>query len=164
MSRRIALVAALAVCAGLFSSGVANAEESNQLSVELVPGANMSVFDEPTYGLEGVWHASFDFTSEFDVVVTNTGYQLDDDLYVFLSTRLEVVGYDGSDWDCWDVEGGIQCLNQDTTVHGEAWPTLHVEARQHFGWVPDDTLDAYADSSVGDAHAGVPLWYVSPSQ
>jgi hypothetical protein len=163
MFRRIALTAALALCAGLLSTGVASADESNRLDIALIPGAHMEVYDEPYYDLEDVWHADFTYTSEFDVVVTNTGYQLDDDLYVFLSTTLEVVGYEGSDWDCWDVDGGVQCLNQDTTVHDEAWPTLHVETKLGpMGWVPDGTLDAYASSSVGDAHAGVPLWYASP--
>lgn len=153
------MVAALAVCTGFFSSGVASADESNRLAVELVPVYNMTVFDEPDYGLEGVWHTSNASTSLFDVVVTNTGYELDDDLSVFVSTTLEVVDYEGSDWDCWDVEGGVQCLNQDTTVHGEAWPTLrivsHLISDEQDPW---DTLDVYADSSVGDAHAGVPLW------
>jgi len=134
------------------------------MSIDLVPGRGMEVYDEPNYDLEGVWHAAFTGTSTFDVVVTNTGYALDDDLNLFISTRLHVVGYEGDDWDCWDVEGGIQCLNQDTVVHDEAWPTLHVEARQNFGWVPDDTLDAYGSSSTGDAHTGVPLWYASPGQ
>jgi hypothetical protein len=165
MSRRIALTAALAVCAGFLTSGVASADESNQLAIELVPGSNMTVFDEPDYGLEGVWHTSHVSTSTFDVVVTNTGYQLDDDLHVFLSTTLDVVSYEGSDWDCWDVEGGVRCLNQDTTVHGEAWPTLHVETHLRSGARdPYDTLDAYADSSVGDAHVGVPLWGPSPER
>ncbi|MET1072457.1 MAG: hypothetical protein ABWY11_07420 [Umezawaea sp.] len=138
---------------------MANADDSNRLAIELVLGFNMTVFDEPDYGLEGVWHTSHVSTSTFDIVVTNTGFALDDDLNVFLSTTLDVVDYEGSDWDCWDVDGGVQCLNQDTTVHDEAWPALHITTHLPSGeWEPYDTLDVYADSSVGDAHAGVPLW------
>lgn len=99
---------------------------------------------------------------KFDLVVTNVVGHDEQGLSVFISfpiDRLEVTGYEGDGWDCWDVaEGpgaeGVECTQDHLIVHEEAWPTLTVETKA--GSIhTQDSIDVYAEAGGHDAvHAG----------
>jgi hypothetical protein len=105
----------------------------------------------------GYWYGSNSGEKTFTVTVTDNHQKNDDTVNVFVSVptdQLEVMGYDGDDWNCWDVDGGIECDNEDTVVPQEAWPVLTVTVDSH-GLEVADTFDAYANAANGTGHDGV---------
>lgn len=148
MFRRIALAAAVLVGASVLAAPAASADESNGLAVELVPGTYIKVS-------RGEWFAPPNrFPYSFHINVTDVGELDDDGLRVFVSVPFSITGFEGERWDCWDVEGGAECEIGDWVVPGETWPTLTIFGSGH-GF--DDSIDVYATSTNGDAHAGVPF-------
>ncbi|WP_439661824.1 hypothetical protein ACSHWB_10125 [Lentzea sp. HUAS TT2] len=102
---------------------------------------------------------------KFDLGVTNVAGHDEQGLSVFLSfptDRLDVTGYTGDGWDCWDVNDGpgaegLRCTQDHLIVHEEAWPTLTVETRAFSIWT-QDTLDVYAEAGGHDeVHAAQPF-------
>ncbi|MET9228806.1 hypothetical protein [Lentzea sp. NPDC003310] len=99
---------------------------------------------------------------EFALDITNVAGHDEHGLSVFVSfptDRLEVTGYEGDGWTCWDVAGGpgaegIECEQDHLIVHEEAWPTLVVETRAEQIWT-QDSIDVYAEANGHEAvHAG----------
>jgi hypothetical protein len=144
---KLSLATAVAVGAALVVAPTASADESNGLDVALVRGASIATRN-------GVWIGLFNRTFSFHVDVTDVGDQDDDGLSVFVSVPFTISGYQGDRWECWDVEGGARCEISDVVVPGETWPRLTIEGS---GRHIDDTIDVYASSRLGDAHAGVPF-------
>ena len=99
---------------------------------------------------------------KFDLDITNVVGHDEQGLSVFISfptDRLDVTGYTGDGWDCWDVNDGpgaegLRCTQDHLIVHEEAWPTLTVETRA--GSIhTQDSIDVYAEAGGHDAvHAG----------
>ncbi|TWP45191.1 hypothetical protein FKR81_39605 [Lentzea tibetensis] len=104
----------------------AESGERPPVSIELTPGKGVAI--NKTYGY---WEARS--SAEFSVKVTDKGDgDLDEmDAYVFVPAEVEVTGFSGEGWDCWDVEGGIECHTGHLVVPGEAWPTLTVRNQVH---------------------------------
>ncbi|MET8756684.1 hypothetical protein [Lentzea sp. NPDC004782] len=112
----------------------------------------------------GRWYIRGGMPGSFSVDVTNRSDHDVSDLYLRISfppSKLEVVGYEGDHWDCWDVEGGpgvegVHCRTAGFLAGpGKSFPTLLVRTmgREHH----TDTLDVYAETAGEvDAHAGVP--------
>jgi hypothetical protein len=144
------LAAAVVVGASVLLTPAASADESNGLEVELVPGQFISARN-------GVWTGVSIRTYRFHINVTDVGELDDDGLHLFVSVPFSVRGYEGDRWDCWDVDGGAECEIADVVVPGETWPTLTILGS---GTHIDDTIDVYATSTQGDAHAGVPFQVV----
>ena len=148
MMRRLSLTTALAVGAAFLVVPTASADESNGIDVVLTPGTGISSSDS---GWRGLARRSMRFT----VDVTDIGDQDDDGLSVFVSVPFTVRG-SGDRWDCSAVEGGLQCEIDDLVVPGETWPTLTLDGSTTIGYLRD-SVDVYAESTNGDAHAGVPF-------
>jgi hypothetical protein len=104
---------------------------------------------------DGAWVSRTQFT--FAMTFTDVDVDNDEGLSVFISIpeEADVRGYDGERWDCWDVDGGLECANPDLVVPGEAWPTLGLRGQvlnARYG----DTLDVYATGQdQREAHWGV---------
>jgi hypothetical protein len=146
MFRRTALIATAALAA-LFLTPAANAESGHNLDAYLIRGSDLP------WDRDG-WVAGPGQSFHFSVMVVNTGGQADIDLSVFVSVPFEVTGYSGEGWDCWDVDGGVECSIPDLVVDQESWPRLTIEAVAGPD-VMQDSIDAYADSRHGDVHTGV---------
>ncbi|MFI6099041.1 hypothetical protein ACIA8G_26100 [Lentzea sp. NPDC051213] len=114
------------------------------------------------------WAMRQNTPGSFAVDITSQAGHDEQGLSVFISfptDNLEVTGYEGDDWTCWDVnEGlgaeGIRCTQPHLIVHGEAWPTLEVYTltiRDH-----TDSIDVYAETDGHQAHATQPYSVSSP--
>jgi hypothetical protein len=143
------LTTALAVGAAFLVVPAANADESNGIDVVLTPKNGISSSDT---GWRGFQRRSMRFTID----VTDIGDLNDDGLSVFVSVPYGIGAFSGDRWDCWDVEGGLRCEIGDLVVPGESWPTLTIDGGTSEGYVRD-SVDVYAESTHGDAHAGVPF-------
>ncbi|TWP45189.1 hypothetical protein FKR81_39595 [Lentzea tibetensis] len=148
---------AAAVCAAaalsLAASPLAHAsDEPSPVSIDLDRGMGMGV------DREGTWTANtFGY---FTVDLSDAADENLDEVSVFVSVpdAVEVADYSGDDWDCWDVDGGIECHNPQLMVPGEAWPTLTVHLYVHDHMDDVGSIDVYATTGdFGPAHEGVPF-------
>jgi len=129
----------------------AGATEGGTLGVALTPGRG--ILASPNF-----WYIHGTF--KFSVEVTDIGGDDDENLFVFISIpdEIDVTLYSGTRWYCEDVDGGVDCMNPDYVVPGEAWPLLTITARGSTR--VSDTLDVYAIADSDDeAHVGVPFLY-----
>jgi hypothetical protein len=142
-----AVAVAVGVSFALAPIAQADPDPSDPLRVDLNAGTGW-------VSTNGYWYGSEFGEKTFTVTVTDNHGKNDDTVNVFVSLptdRLEVVGYDGDDWNCWDVAGGIECENDDTVVPQQAWPALTVTVDSH-GLEVTDTFDAYANTANGSGH------------
>jgi hypothetical protein len=150
----LGLAAALLLSA---SSVPAAHADGGWASVEMTPAEGWKVL--PT----GYWYMRGGWPGAVDIAVANRSGKDVGDLYVRISfppDKLEVTGYEGDHWRCWDVVGqpgaeGVHCVADGfLAVPGEAFPKLRIKTvgREHH----TDTLDVYAETSGDTAHAGVP--------
>ncbi|ANZ37685.1 hypothetical protein BBK82_18120 [Lentzea guizhouensis] len=142
------LLSAVAVPAAQAETGFA--------SVELTPTSGWLVQSNGTWNIRG------GYAGGFAIDVTNQSAGDVDDLHLrisFPTDKLEVTGYEGDHWTCWDVAGGpgvegVHCQADFLAVPQEAFPTLTLGTKGHQHHT--DTLDVYAESGGHDeVHAGV---------
>ncbi|MEU7479409.1 hypothetical protein AB0A63_25705 [Lentzea sp. NPDC042327] len=130
--------------------------ETGFASVALTPTSGWLV------GPDGTWKVRGGYAGGFAIDITNRSAVDVDDLYVrvsFPTDELEVTGYEGDHWTCWDVAGGpgvegVHCQADFLAVPDEAFPTLTLGTKglQHH----TDSIDVYAESAGhDDVHAGV---------
>ena len=151
MIKHIVVTAAAIAGATLLVAPPASAGDGAMIEAELSPWDNVQQVS-PTRWYVG---QSEDFT--FTVDVTNDSVHGQDALTVFVSVPFEVTGYEGDRWNCWDVDGGVQCANPDVTVPREDWPTLFVHGRTTEVDIRD-SIDVYATSNVGADHSGMEFY------
>ncbi|MCP2248929.1 hypothetical protein [Lentzea aerocolonigenes] len=156
MKRVLGIATALLMLSA--SAVPATAAESGWASVEMTPVEGWKVLQTGYWYMRGGWPGTI------DIDITNRSSHDVSDLYVRLSfppDKLEVTGYEGDYWTCWDVVGhpgyeGLHCTTDGfLAVPDETFPTLkvHTKGREHH----TDTLDVYAETTGEySAHTGVP--------
>jgi hypothetical protein len=159
MLRKLAVLAA-SVGVSLLLAPAANAT-IGPLAVRLEAGHGIHVLPDGTW----VGNPYLDY-NDFTVRAEDLGKETDEGLFHFVSLptdQIEVIGYEGDRWECWDVDGGIDCTNPDTVVLGEQWPSLTVQYRS-LGKEVQDTLDVYGENeTLGKDHFGV-AYYLPPKE
>nr|WP_042186362.1 hypothetical protein [Kibdelosporangium sp. MJ126-NF4]CEL17231.1 hypothetical protein [Kibdelosporangium sp. MJ126-NF4]CTQ91539.1 hypothetical protein [Kibdelosporangium sp. MJ126-NF4] len=148
--KAVAATAALGITLTIAPSASAAQDEPLELWFE--PVAAIVVEDD------GLWRGSPFSGNSFEVHARDNTEYTEDGVHLFLSLppQLHVSGYDGDRWNCWDVDGGIECTNPDTVVPEEEWPVLTVRFNGN-DWITD-SLDVYGhNDTLGDAHFGVPF-------
>lgn len=103
---------------------------------------------------------------KFDVDIRNVAGHGEQGLDLFISfptDRLDVTGYAGDGWNCWDVnEGvgaeGIRCTQDHAVADRQAWPKLTVETKAFSIWT-QETIDVYAEAD-GHAEVHAEQWFV----
>ncbi|TWP45190.1 hypothetical protein FKR81_39600 [Lentzea tibetensis] len=145
-----------AVCAAaalsLAVSPAAQASEPSPVAIQLTPRDGLRV-DE-----DGTWIADQD-DFYFRVSTSDAGDENLDELTLFVSIPDEIELFTiSAEWECWDVDGGVECHNPRLMVPGESWPDLLIYARVHDEMDAPDSIDVYATTGeYGPAHEGVPF-------
>lgn len=128
------------------------AGEPAPVSIDINPGHAMY------WNSRGWWEVKASF-GRFSVDITDIGGEDLDETTIFVSIppEIDISRYEGDGWNCWDVDGGVECHNGHVVVPGEAWPRLDLGFDVDHMTSPD-SIDVYATTGdFGPAHEGIPF-------